>query len=180
MSEYKIIFAGPGGAGKTTAIATLSDKPPVSTNLPASEVACAKKADDRVVMDYGVMSLDGHEAIHLYSTPAQQQLDVMRSVLSRNGIGLVLLLDNTGREPLNDMAFYLESFNAYVNETAVAVGVTRTDLAPLLTMDAYNQKLKELGYQGAVLEVDARSYNDMSTLVQALLFSIDPGLEYSA
>ena len=41
-------------------------------------------------------------------------------------------------------------------------------------------KLKQLGFKSAIFEVDARSFNDMSQLVQALLFSIDPGLEYSA
>ncbi len=47
-------------------------------------------------------------------------------------------------------------------------------------MDRYQQKLKQLGFKSAIFEVDARSFNDMSQLVQALLFSIDPGLEYSA
>ncbi len=78
------------------------------------------------------------------------------------------------------MAFFLESFKDYIHETSIAIGITQTDIAPLLTMDRYQQKLKQLGFKSAIFEVDARSFNDMSQLVQALLFSIDPGLEYSA
>ena len=180
MSDFKIIFAGPVGSGKTTAIATLSDAPPVCTNQQASDMTREKKAETTVAMDYGTMSLDGHEKIHLYGTPGQERFDFMWDILTTNGLGLILLLDNTGKDPLKDMAFFLESFKGYVNETAVAVGITQTDVAPLLTMDAYQQKLKSLGFHGAIFEVDARSYNDMSYLVQALLFTIDPGLEYSA
>ncbi len=97
-----------------------------------------------------------------------------------NGLGLILLLDNTRRDPLNDMTFFLGSFKDYINETSIAIGITLTDIAPLLKMDRYQQKLKQHGVNSAIFEVDARSFNDMSQLVQALLFTIDPGLEYSA
>ncbi len=56
----------------------------------------------------------------------------------------------------------------------------RPILSPLLRMDHYHRKLRELDIKGAIFEVDARDFNDMSHLVQALLFTIDPGLEYSA
>jgi len=38
MSNYKIIFTGPVGAGKSTAIAALSDVPPVTTDEQASDM----------------------------------------------------------------------------------------------------------------------------------------------
>jgi signal recognition particle receptor subunit beta len=36
MSQYKIIFTGPVGAGKTTAINSISDLPPIKTDAAAS------------------------------------------------------------------------------------------------------------------------------------------------
>lgn len=75
------------------------------------------------------------------------------------------------------MKFFLEAFKDYINKTSVAIGITQTHITPLLTMDHYHQKLKQLGFSAAIFEVDARNFNDMSQLVQALLFTIDPGLE---
>lgn len=180
MNDSKIIFAGPVGSGKTTAIATLSDEPPVCTNQSATDMTKTRKSQTTVAMDYGTMTLDAKEKIHLYGTPGQERFNFMWDILTTNGLGLILLLDNTRRDPLNDMSFFVASFKDYINETSIAIGITQTDIAPLLTMDRYQQKLKQLGFKSAIFEVDARSFNDMSQLVQALLFSIDPGLEYSA
>ena len=180
MSDFKIIFAGPVGSGKTTAIATLSDEAPVCTNEGASDMTRVRKSQTTVAMDYGTMSLEGSEKIHLYGTPGQERFDFMWDILSKNGLGLILLLDSTRRDPLNDMSFFLDSFKDYINDTAVAIGITQTDIVPLLRMDKYHRKMKELGFKGAIFEVDARNFNDMSHLVQALLFTIDPGLECSA
>ena len=180
MNDSKIIFAGPVGSGKTTAIATLSDEPPVCTNQSATDMTKTRKSQTTVAMDYGTMSLDAKEKIHLYGTPGQERFNFMWDILTTNGLGLILLLDNTRRDPLNDMSFFVESFKDYINETSIAIGITQTDITPLLTMDRYQQKLKQLGFKSAIFEVDARCFNDMSQLVQALLFSIDPGLEYSA
>ncbi len=69
MNDYKIIFAGPVGSGKTTAINTLSDKAPVYTNQSASDMTLMRKSKTTVAMDYGTMVLDGVEKIHLYGTP---------------------------------------------------------------------------------------------------------------
>ncbi len=180
MNDFKIIFAGPVGSGKTTAIDTLSDEPPVCTNQKATDMTREKKSQTTVAMDYGTMSLNGQEKIHLYGTPGQERFNFMWDILTTNGLGLILLLDNTRRDPLKDMTFFLESFKDYIKKTAVAIGITQTDIVPLLRMDEYHKKLKQLDFSGAIFEVDARSSDEMSLLVQALLFTIDPGLEQSA
>jgi len=180
MNDFKIILAGPVGSGKTTAITTLSDEPPVCTKQKATDMTNSKGSETTVAMDYGTMSLDGYEKIHLYGAPGQDHFDFMWDILTTNGLGLILLLNNTGEDPLNDMVFFLKSYKDYIAETAIAIGITQTDITPLVTIDAYHAKLKELGFKGAIFEVDARSYDDMSCLVQALLFTLDPGLEYIA
>lgn len=180
MNDYKIIFAGPVGSGKTTAIVTLSDTPPVCTNQNASDMTRLKKSETTVAMDYGTMTLEGKEKMHLYGTPGQERFNFMWDLLTTNGLGLILLLDNTRKDPLHDMSFYLNSFKDYIHKTAVAIGITQTDVAPLINMESYHNKMKDLGFKGAVLEVDARDFNDMSQLLQALLFTIDPGLECTA
>jgi len=178
VAKYnKLIFTGPVGAGKTTAIASLSDEPPVRTDAFASDMAQNLKPETTVAMDYGVMSLEGGEKLHLYGTPGQERFDFMWEILSNGGIGLILLVDNSRTDPFQDLRFFLNRFRSFIDESGLAIGVTRMDLKAEPTLDAYHREIENLGVRAPLLEVDARSRNDVSLLVQALLFHLDPGLE---
>jgi len=177
MSQYKIIFTGPVGAGKTTAITSISDVPLINTDAVASDMTKQRKAGTTVAMDYGIMNLNDGEKIHLYGTPGQERFDFMWDILTVGGIGLVLLLDNSRADPFLDMKFFLNSFNGFIEKTGVAIGVTQMDMSTSPTIDEYHQHLQTMGLKIPVFSVDAREKNDVSILVQALMFSLDPGLD---
>ncbi|MGR9044938.1 MAG: GTP-binding protein [Gammaproteobacteria bacterium] len=177
MTQYKIIFTGPVGAGKTTAIHSISDIPPIKTDASASDMTKTRKSATTVAMDYGVMNLSEGEKLHLYGTPGQERFDFMWDILTSGGIGLILLLDNTRADPFLDMRFFLDAFASFIADTNVAIGVTQMDLSSRPTIDEYHQKLTEIGLHPPVFSVDARVKNDVSLLIQALLYSLDPGLE---
>jgi signal recognition particle receptor subunit beta len=177
MGYNKIIFTGPVGAGKTTAIASLSDEPPIATDELATDMTRKKKGSTTVAMDYGVMHLAGGDKIHLYGTPGQERFDFMWDILSQGGIGLVLLLDNTRPDPFQDMRFFLDSFRDFINETRLVIGVTQMDLSLRPTLEDYHKHLAGTGLNPPVFEVDARVRRDVVLLVQALLYSLDPGLQ---
>jgi signal recognition particle receptor subunit beta len=177
MSQYKIIFTGPVGAGKTTAIESISDTPPIKTDASASDMTKTKKASTTVAMDYGIMNLAGGEKIHLYGTPGQERFDFMWDILVTGGIGLIMLLDNTRADPFQDMKFFLDSFQKFIAETNVAIGVTQMDLSNKPTINDYHIQLQGMGIKPPVFSVDARVKNDVSLLVQSLLYSLDPGIE---
>ncbi|MDD4906661.1 MAG: ATP/GTP-binding protein [Methylobacter tundripaludum] len=177
MSHYKIIFTGPVGAGKTTAIESISDIAPIKTDASASDMTKTKKLSTTVAMDYGIMNLTGGEKIHLYGTPGQERFDFMWDILTTGGIGLILLLDNTRADPFQDMKFFLDSFQKFIAETNVAIGVTQMDLSNKPTINDYHSQLRAMGIKPPVFSVDARVKNDVSLLVQSLLYSLDPGIE---
>ena len=177
MTQYKIIFTGPVGAGKTTAIQSISDDPPVKTDATASDMTKNRKSSTTVAMDYGLMNLDDGEKIHLYGTPGQERFDFMWDILTVGGIGLILLLDNTRSDPFQDMKFFLDSFGDFISDTSVSIGVTQMDISSTPTIADYHVQLKGMGLNPAVFSVDARVEGDVSLLVQALLFSLNPGLE---
>ena len=77
MKENKIIFTGPVGVGKTTAISALSDEPPVQTDASASDITLVRKGYTTVAMDYGVIHLDEETKVHLYGTPGQERFNFM-------------------------------------------------------------------------------------------------------
>ncbi|MFW5426656.1 MAG: GTP-binding protein [Methylophagaceae bacterium] len=176
-NDYKIIFTGPVGAGKTTAIGSISDVAPVKTDTRASDMTQNKKTQTTVAMDYGVLKLDGGEQIHLYGTPGQERFDFMWEILTTGGIGLVLLIDNAQENPMNDLKFFLNAFSEFISETNVVVGITRMDLAKIPTIEDYQTELKSMSLNPPLFEVDARQKADVSMLVQALLYTLDPTIQ---
>ncbi len=177
MAQHKIIFAGPVGAGKTTAIKSLSDIPVLTTDEEATDMTKNRKPQTTVAMDYGLLKLDGGERVHLYGTPGQERFDFMWDILTEGGLGLVLMLDNTRTNPFQDMSFYVNAFREFIENTQLVIGVTRMDENPLPGLDRYKSHVETLGFRVPVFEVDAREKRDVSLLVQALLYSIDPGVK---
>jgi hypothetical protein len=175
-TDHKIIFTGPVGAGKTTAIASISDIEPIRTDEQASDMTTRRKSNTTVAMDYGMIRLGPREKVHLYGTPGQERFDFMWDILTKGGIGLVLLLDNTRPAPFEDMRFYVTAFRDFIENTRLVVGVTQMDSRASPTIDEYVRQMRELELAAPVFEVDARRRDDVSMLIQALLLSIDPTL----
>lgn len=177
MVESKIIFTGPVGVGKTTAISAISDEPPIKTDAAASDMTLARKGHTTVAMDYGVIYLDEDTKVHLYGTPGQERFDFMWEILSTGALGLVLMLDNARPAPFKDLEFFLDAFKDLLSYAPVVIGVTKMDLKATPAISEYQKFLAERKLNIPVFEVDGREPNDIKHLVVALLFSIDPGLE---
>ena len=176
MSNKKIIFTGPVGAGKTTAIQTMSDIPIVSTNEEASDMTKDRKPQTTVAMDYGRINIGKKEKIHLYGTPGQERFSFMWDILTKGALGLILLLDNSRDNPQQDLKFYTHAFKDFIEKGDLIIGVTRMDEVNTPTIQNYRDWIDELSISAPVFTVDARERQDVSSLVQALLYSLDPGI----
>ncbi|PIE01361.1 MAG: GTP-binding protein [Thiothrix nivea] len=175
-TNKKIIFTGPVGAGKTTAIDAISDIKIVKTDEYASDMTKSRKPQTTVAMDYGLIQLGENERVHLYGTPGQERFDFMWDILTKGGIGLILLLDNTRKDPFRDMKFYTNAFRDFITREQMVVGVTRMDLQRKPGINDYRNWLKALDIEAPVFEIDARDNSDVTALLQALLYSLDPGV----
>ena len=175
-AEQKIIFAGPVGAGKTTAINAISDIPTVGTEARATDETAKLKHNTTVAMDYGVLNLGNGQKVHLYGTPGQERFDFMWEILTQKGIGLVLLVDNRRDDPLEDMRFYLDSFRDFISERAVVIGVNGMETKNRPGLHSYQKRLADLGIKPPLFEVDPRKRDDVKTMLLALLSMLDPGL----
>ena len=69
VQEYKLIFTGTMGAGKTTAIAAISEIAPVSTDVRRSEAGDDTKVTTTAALDYGEVTLPRGDMLRLYGTP---------------------------------------------------------------------------------------------------------------
>lgn len=176
-TEHKILFAGPVGAGKTTAVQAMSDAPVVSTEARATDAVVHRKNSTTVAMDYGTITLDDGSMVHLYGAPGQDRFDFMWDILTRGAIGLVLMLDNARPDPIADLVHYLEAFKEFLKDKAVVIGVTRMDVKARPGLYTYHTKLAELGHKCPVFEVDARKRKDVKQLLASLLTVLDPSAQ---
>ncbi|MGC8467908.1 MAG: GTP-binding protein [Acidithiobacillus sp.] len=181
--DNKIVFTGPVGVGKTSAIAALSDVPIISTDAKASDMTINRKGHTTVAMDYGILNLEGGGKVHLYGTPGQERFDFMWDILTTGGLGLILMLDNTRPNPKKDMHFFLHAFRDYIVDVPVVIGISKTDLQTRPGPRDYADMLPEvtadlrmLNPVPPIFEVDGRNKEDVKNLVLALLYSIDPGI----
>lgn len=169
---YKIIFAGPVGAGKTQAIRSLSDKEVVTTEELASDDVKMMKKTTTVAMDYGIMKLPTGEQVRLYGTPGQKRFDFMWEILSENALGLILLINATNPDPVQDMKDYMESFLPLIRSSAMIVGVTHAENMPWDLHQRLTDELVKMNIPANVIVVDAREKEQMSQLVSVLIYSI--------
>ena len=172
---YKLLFVGPIGAGKTQAIKVLSDIEVVSTEAAASDDVGLRKAQTTVAMDYGVMNLASGDRVRLYGTPGQGRFDFMWEILARNALGVVLLIDASAEDPLGDLIYYASAFDEVIRKTALVVGITHNSShSERVLRPAVAQELAKRDLPAIVMTVDARVRTDMTMLVKALIYSLDP------
>lgn len=167
-SQYKILFVGPVGAGKTTAVASLSDKAVLTTDVAVSDLSALKKEMTTAALDYGVVRLGNGMRVHLYGAPGQQRFDFMWEVLRAGIHGLVLLIDNSRKSPLDDLSFYLGWHESLRRDHKVVVGVSFMDKCANPGLREYQAFLRARRLDIPVMPVDARKREQVERLVLAL------------
>lgn len=92
----RLLFAGPVGAGKTTAIRALSDVPPVDTDVPISagsaEYGDGDKTTTTVGLDYGAWKPTPEITVALVGTPGQDRFAPARHGSPSRGDRVLLWL----------------------------------------------------------------------------------------
>ena len=173
---HKILFAGPVGAGKTTAIASVSDTPVVHTDVNATDEVLERKARTTVAMDYGTLRIDDSLTIQLVGTPGQERFSFMWDILSMGAIGVIVMIDNARPEPLSDLDVYLGAFRRLLDQNGGAgvVCVTRFDISCTPSIELHERRVRELGYRLPVFELDARRRADVKTALLAMASELNP------
>lgn len=172
--DLKLIIAGPVTAGKSTAIRTISDIGPISTDVPTSDSVSILRPRTTVAMDYGELALGDGRKLRLYGTPGQRRFDFMSKILCRGALGLVVLIDNRVRNPMAELDYYSALFSDLVDESAMVVGVTHQDQAPEPGLDRYEWRLQALHKPWPVFPVDPRNKSHVITLLDGLVTMLEP------
>ena len=173
VKEIKLVFTGSMGAGKTTAISTISEIPVVNTDVQTTDEAAQQKESTTVALDYGELTLNEVQKLRLYGTPGQQRFEHMWPILIKNALGLIILVDNAAADPLDDFALYVRYFKPYIEEIATVVGVTRVDVGQGPNIQAYHDYLQRQNLQLPVFSVDARRRDHVIMMIQALAAMVE-------
>lgn len=166
--EFKIIFSGPMGAGKTTAIAAISDEAPVSTDVVNSDRAAFDKELTTAGLDYGRIEIDPETSVRLYGTPGQLRFRFMWDILGHNAAGVVILLDASQADALVQLDAFVEAFGSG-KRAPLVIGVGRCTEPGALALDAFAQRLEGHGLNLPLFGVDVRRREDVLLLVDTLL-----------
>jgi uncharacterized protein len=171
----KIIFTGSVGAGKTTAISSISEKITVSTEVDMSEGATESKNQTTVGFDYGECHVGDGFYLRLYGTPGQERFRFMWDILAQGAFGLIVLADHTRPDPVSDVLDYLSAFARHIPQDRMVVAVGRLADRTDVGIDQYFEGLARSGFSVPVLEVDVRKADDVRLLLSVLVSIAEVG-----
>ena len=164
IQQYKIVFAGSMGAGKTEAIKSLSEIPILETEAFNTDVQSHQKTQTTVGIDYGEITLDDGIKIGLYGTPGW-------SVICEGAIGVILLLDHNSSNPIAELESYLETFQNYNDN--IAIGITHADENKESSLQQYRNWIKAKGLPYPLFFIDAREEEQILMMVESLIASLE-------
>ena len=171
----KLVLVGSVGSGKTTALTTLSETPPILTEANPSDTVAALKSTTTVAMEYGEVRLGGGSKLQIYGTPGQKRFDFMGQILCARAWGLLILIDNSAGEPLAELKYYIDHYAQMFSDAQIAVGVSHYDAADNPAIEDYENFLAGCGRRCHVGVVDARDGHSLALLVAAV--AARPGAE---
>jgi signal recognition particle receptor subunit beta len=163
------------GAGKTTAIQSLSEIEVVRTEANNSERHIVDKATTTVALDYGEIVIDGEDKVRLYGIPGQKRFDFMWAILKKRAKGMILLVNNDAPDPINEMLTFIEEFRELYDRGGVVVGISRSDVADGPTLADFSEALERTnpGLVIPVFTVDPRDHDQMEDVLLALVINIE-------
>lgn len=174
LAIAKLVFAGSVGAGKSTAIATLAETPPVSTEMPMLDATPASnKTTTTVALDFATAILDDGTPLFLYGLPGQDHFDFMRGIVLEGAVGALVMVDARVPDMGGLCTGWIDSIHAIDPQLPLAFGVTHSELAPDFSLHDVRSAMRARGLAVPVFTVDARNREQMSHLVRALLMGLE-------
>lgn len=161
------------GAGKTTAISSVSGIKMVNTEAANRDKGLFNKATTTVGFDYGEVGLEDGSVLRLYGTPGQRRFEFMWKIIARGALGLIILVDNSRPDPLDDLGMYIDNFKSLVDNGSTVIGVGRTEEHANPSMDDYYDYLAKRDLMLPVFEADVRKSEDVLMLLDVLFNMIE-------
>lgn len=174
-TEHKILVTGTMGAGRTTAIGSVSDAPPIAAHVTLTDHAQVRQHTG-IGLDVGRFALDDGVRVRLFGTPGPSRIDCLWEILTYNAVGLIILIDNARPDPLADLGSYLDGFAEDIATRPCTIGIGGLDTHPFPGVGDYAQRLVERGMLLPVVGIDVDSKEDVTMLIELLLAQREVGV----
>ena len=157
----KLIIAGGFGVGKTTAVASISEIVPLTTEARMTSAGAAvdnvgnvpAKTNTTVALDFGCVTIDQDCKLYLFGTPGQDRFGFMWDDLARGALGALVIVDSRRLSECYPAVDYFEkvglpfvvAVNLFDGLIAYELDELRWALAindsiPLVTFDARDKR----------------------------------------
>lgn len=172
--NFKLVFAGSFGVGKTTAIRSISDIDIVNTDVKSLEITdellALGKTTTTVGFDYGELYLPDNKTIALFGLPGQQRFDKVWTNILTKDAGVILWLYGNHPNSLDECRQWLESLKELKALRFLTVVVTRLPHpTPSLLLQPYRDLVKQYNPYAPVMTADPRNKNQV---IQAVMMAI--------
>lgn len=176
MDEFKILFVGPTGAGKTTAIAAVSEITVVSTEALRSSLDTESEKSQLIPknmvtigIDYGEFSFEDGKRVRLYGVPGQNRFEFLWDLIHKGSHGIIILFDISSNAYMSEMEFFINRFKDALLTDKCIIGISKYS-------DCYKSRVAEfLNFMDAitisvpVIAVDIRDKEDVLKLLAMLV-----------
>ncbi len=167
----KILVAGGFGVGKTTAVSSISEIPPLTTEAPMTTAATGiddtalipGKATTTVAMDFGRITIDETIKLYIFGTPGQDRFGFMWADLANGALGALVMVDDRRLDDCYAAVDYFERLGL-----PFVVAVNRFEGAPPRDLDTVRWALA-VDDRVPVIEFDARRFISVRDAVLILL-----------
>ena len=173
--EWSVMFMGPVGSGKTTAVRTISDIEVVSTDERATDDVLAMKSHTTVAMDVGVLALGEKDKLRIYGTPGQDRFDFMWDILLDQCKGVLLVVNHGADNPVEELNRYYTDLAQRQGQrhVPIVVCVSHMDARPDVSLEIYHDYFRDqLGLDAEnvppILSMDARDKSQVRAALVAM------------
>jgi uncharacterized protein len=126
MEILKIAIAGAVGSGKTSFVRAISEIDVVETERFATDETALLKLTTTVAFDFGRLTLNSGQILHLYGTPGQFRFDFMWDILLERVHAYIFLVDAHRPQDFRASRRIL-NFMKLKTQMPMIIGLTHTD-----------------------------------------------------
>lgn len=171
--DLKVVIVGNVGAGKTTAISTVSEVPVIHSEAKATEQEILlNKTHTTVAVEYGSVHID-QTKVHLYGTPGQRRFHFMADIASKGASGMIIMIDNGYNQPLAEIDYFLQYHWQYLQSHPALIAITHYENNCKGThLIEYHSHIRKHGLPCPVMCVDARQEPQVRRVIEKLYHDI--------
>jgi len=156
----KLLVAGGFGVGKTTAVASISEIAPLTTEAPITTASddvdhrslVPRKTTTTVAMDFGRITIDESLKLYIFGTPGQDRFGFMWRDLTQGALGALVIVDDRRMDDCFAAVDYFERVGL-----PFVVAVNRFEGVPPRDLDTVRWTLA-VDSAIRVIEFDARRF----------------------